>query len=114
MKEEDDEADACLAVFIIDGECPKCGKTVTRGHRNHLISCSGAKKREKPVLPELVKVESRNVKIEEEKLKALDLAGLVELTDLHALFMVVGSTGVLLPAVSYRCFCIYRFMSQIH
>jgi hypothetical protein len=30
-----------LALFIIDGECPRCGKAVRRGHREHLARCGG-------------------------------------------------------------------------
>lgn len=31
-----------LALFIIDGECPRCGKVLSSGHARHLQGCKGA------------------------------------------------------------------------
>ena len=30
-----------LGEFIVDGECPKCGKILEKGHRAHLRQCGG-------------------------------------------------------------------------
>lgn len=79
-----------LALFMIDGECPRCGRVSTRGHREHLSRCHG------PVVlsEEEIKAQAEEMKRrDKDKLRALELGGLVDLTEEQALFIVVGSTG---------------------
>ena len=30
-----------LGLFVVDGECPRCGRTMEKGHKQHLEGCSG-------------------------------------------------------------------------
>jgi hypothetical protein len=81
-----------LAMFVINGECPKCGKIVTSGHRRHLAMCTG-KPAYEPTLQELVALEVSKMANLEAKLTELEIGGLIDLTEEGAVFMVVGSTG---------------------
>ena len=85
-----------LAKFIIDGECPKCGKIITKGHKKHLAMCTG-KSAYEPTLAELIEIEVKKVENLDKKLVELEVGGLIDLTEEHALFMVIGSTGALSP-----------------
>lgn len=89
--EPDPEA-AELATFIIDGECPKCGKVITRGHKKHLAVCTG-KPAYDPTLAELIELEVGKMERQEQKLAELEVGGLIELDEDKVVFMVVGSTG---------------------
>lgn len=47
-KEREEEAEEArlereLGEFIVDGECPRCGKVFERGHRAHLAACTGVR-----------------------------------------------------------------------
>lgn len=79
-------------MFIIDGECPKCGRVVTRAHTKHLAMCTG-KPAYEPTLQELVALEVSKMANLEKKLTELEIGGLIDLTQEGAVFMVVGSTG---------------------
>ena len=55
-----------FAIFIIDGECPKCGKVYSTGHRKHFEACTGTGvHRQPPVKAELTPEEK-----EEEEMAA--------------------------------------------
>jgi hypothetical protein len=84
-----------LAAFIINQECPKCGKVLTRGHKQHLASCSG---KPQPTLAQLVELEVKKLEKLEHKLSELEVGGLVDLDEEKAVFVVVGSTGAALAA----------------
>lgn len=30
-----------LGEFVVEGKCPRCGRVMERGHRQHLQSCTG-------------------------------------------------------------------------
>ena len=81
-----------LATFVIDGECPKCGKVVTRGHKKHLATCAG-KPANDPTIAELIQLEVRKIENQESKLAELEVGGLIDLDEDKVVFMVVGSTG---------------------
>lgn len=131
---QDDEVESAedrfnreLGVFIVNEECPKCGKLFTKGHKSHLKSCKGTKKSERQVQEEEeVEVElPREVLTEEEKkdakkklaarMRALELSGLDEVTADHASFQVLGSGKNRLYTVTlndekHSCQCMdYRF-----
>ena len=45
------------AAFVIDGECPKCGRVVQKNHKRHLSRCSG-------------RVEAQPIQLTEDEAKA--------------------------------------------
>eukprot|EP00877_Chromochloris_zofingiensis_P010513 jgi/Chrzof1/5715/Cz16g12240.t1 len=102
-----------LALFIIDGECPRCGKVYRTGHRRHLETCKGLP--EPPTEEEIQEQANSMKRIEKSRLRQLELGGLVDYDpDGEAVFIVVGSTGnhyVLRMDGSKRsCTCMdYRF-----
>ncbi|KAK9833702.1 hypothetical protein WJX74_003212 [Apatococcus lobatus] len=104
--EVDGEADEHVqfAMFIIDGECPKCGKVVTKGHRNHWQGCSGTGEQRQQARDDATEDDqepsisqpdrrAKSGRSLQERLSELEMGGLVELTDEHAKFVVLGSTG---------------------
>ncbi|KAL0052138.1 hypothetical protein WJX82_008461 [Trebouxia sp. C0006] len=62
-----------LALFMVTGTCPRCGKYQDSGHKAHL--------------------ERKQCKSRADKLLELKIAGLMDFTFDHARFVVIGSTG---------------------
>jgi hypothetical protein len=109
LEEEDIEPeDAPLAAFVIDGECPKCGKVLSRGHAKHLASCQGSQVKSGITLADLIKLEVERLEKMEHKLSELEVGGLIDLDEDKAAFMVVGSTGI----CSLVCSCYHNNWSQ--
>jgi hypothetical protein len=105
-EEEIKPEDAALVTFILDGECPKCGKVLTRGHAKHLALCHGSGPQaepDEPTLADLIQLEVLKLEKMEHKLSELEIGGLVDLDDKNAVFMVVGSTGVSSPGTPRPC-----------
>eukprot|EP01023_Acetabularia_acetabulum_P026413 TRINITY_DN2509_c0_g1_i18.p1 TRINITY_DN2509_c0_g1~~TRINITY_DN2509_c0_g1_i18.p1 ORF type:complete len:247 (-),score=50.97 TRINITY_DN2509_c0_g1_i18:512-1252(-) len=91
IQQEEDEQQK-LGKFIIDGVCPKCFRVITKGHKTHLGTCRGpapVKEKRVPTIKQLIDKEEQN----KQKLKELELDGLVDINDEVALFIVIGSTG---------------------
>lgn len=86
-----------LGEFIVDGECPRCGRIFEKGHKNHLQSCTGATRnfktsysREKEIL-ELPEEDRKDPKKRMmARMKALDLSGLVNFDDDEAKYVVIN------------------------
>jgi hypothetical protein len=116
-----------IGEFIVEGECPKCGKILEKGHRNHLRSCGGPKAKagdgsskgysllDKELLSELTEEERKDSKKRMlARMKALAISNLVDSTKEHAKFIVLGSKGdpytVTLADDKHRCTCLdHRF-----
>lgn len=82
-----------LASFIISGDCPKCGRVVTKGHKKHLGICSGSPQQPQTLLADMIEAEMTKIATHNRKLQQLELGGLIEFDDEHAVFMVIGSKG---------------------
>jgi len=113
--------------FIVDGECPKCGKIYEKGHRSHLRSCGGPKATagdgstkgysllDKELLSELTEEERKDSqKKMMARTKALAISNLVDFTPEAAKFIVLGSKGdpytVTLADEKHKCTCLdHRF-----
>jgi len=113
--------------FIVDGECPKCGKIYEKGHRSHLRSCGGPKATagdgstkgysllDKELLSELTEEERKDSqKRMLARMKALAISNLVDFTPEAAKFIVLGSKGdpytVTLADEKHKCTCLdHRF-----
>jgi hypothetical protein len=113
--------------FIVDGECPKCGNILEKGHRSHLRSCGGPKARagdgstkgysllDKELLSELTEEERKDSKKRMmARMKALAISNLVDFTPEAATFIVLGSKGtpytVTLADEKHKCTCLdHRF-----
>lgn len=91
--DEPSESQTQLASFMISGDCPKCGRVITKGHKQHLETCSGSARSPHESLADMVRAEMAKIETENEKLKQLELGGLIHFDDDHATFMVVGSKG---------------------
>lgn len=91
--DEPSESQKQLASFMINGVCPKCKRVVTRGHKKHLHTCSGATQRPQKSLADMIKTEMAEIETDNAKLQELELGGLIEFDDARAVYMVVGSTG---------------------
>ena len=76
---------------IAHGACPRCGEALDDGYDEHLASCEppqrdrGKRKASGPP--------SRPKRTLEEKMGELRAGGVVDLTDAHAVFACLGSTG---------------------
>lgn len=90
-----------LGEFLVNETCPKCGKVYQKGHKRHLINCSGPKSeqsriasRDRELLSEL---NEEDLKDERKRMlartKALNLDGLVDFNKEAATFIVIGSRG---------------------
>ncbi|WIA21512.1 hypothetical protein OEZ85_000715 [Tetradesmus obliquus] len=65
-----------LALFIIDGECPRCGKVLSSSHARHLQSCKGPPE---PPTEEEIAAQAESYKLQQkDKLRQLELGGLVD------------------------------------
>lgn len=65
-----------LALFIIDGECPRCGKVLSSSHARHLQSCKGPPE---PPTEEEIAAQAESYKLQQkDKLCQLELGGLVD------------------------------------
>ncbi|KAF6250584.1 hypothetical protein COO60DRAFT_796953 [Scenedesmus sp. NREL 46B-D3] len=65
-----------LALFIIDGECPRCGRVLSSSHARHLQSCKGPPE---PPTEEEIAAQAESYKLQQkDKLRQLELGGLVE------------------------------------
>ncbi|KAL0034814.1 hypothetical protein WJX77_008386 [Trebouxia sp. C0004] len=137
-----------LALAIVNGVCPCCGKNLNVGHKRHLEQCKGSRKRKQNEGTGHVEIEglaeleaeeearyagsaeeegdedvkpkkkSKPSKSQAEKLKELELSGLVDFTQQHARFAVIGSTGshynVELKDPAPSCQCVdYRIRKRI-
>ena len=118
-----------LGEFIVNGECPKCGRIFERGHRAHLQSCSGRTSAktvgsrsvpgysamDKELLSGLSEEDKKDAKKRAlARMKALDMSGLVEFTPDSATFIVIGSKGdpytITLSDEKHKCTCLdHRF-----
>ncbi|PSC67876.1 ring finger domain-containing [Micractinium conductrix] len=110
-----------LGLFVVDGECPRCGRTMEKGHKQHLEGCSGrAPRADRPArrdeaLQGLSAEERQDRhKVLEARMKQLHLDGLVELGQEAAKFMVLGSKNnaytISLNDTKHTCQCLdYRF-----
>ena len=125
-KEEEEAAEERyerqLGEFLIDGECPKCGAIFSKDHRKHLMSCQGPKPKagdgstrgysllDKELLSELTEEEKKDSKKRMmARTKALSLSNLIDFTDDHAKFIVIGSRGnpytITLKDDKHHCTC---------
>lgn len=134
-----------LALCIVNGMCPRCGKYVDVGHKKHLEHCLGSRKRKQGVTLGHVEIEgldeleaeeeeqmqdnavdadtkpakkTKPARSQAEKLKELELSGLVDFDEHHARFAVIGSTGshynVELKDPAPTCQCVdYRIRKRI-
>ncbi|KAK9812653.1 hypothetical protein WJX72_001341 [[Myrmecia] bisecta] len=96
-----------LALCMIDGECPRCGKVMERGHQAHLARCSAVRQPkaeaaedeeeeeldEATTLAEIQAEQEERKKRQKAKLRELEMSGLIDFNDEHAVFVVLGSTG---------------------
>lgn len=113
-----------LGEFIVDGECPKCGKIYEKGHRAHLLSCGGPRApsstkgysaMDRKLLADLTEEDKKDSKKRMlARMKALALSGLVDFTPEAAKFIVIGSKGdpytVTLADEKHKCTCLdHRF-----
>ncbi len=96
----EDEFERLLGEFIIDGQCPKCSKVYQKGHRRHLLNCSGApappsrSRIDRQLLTGLSEEDKKNERKKMlARMSALSLSGLDEFTDDFATIGVYGSTG---------------------
>eukprot|EP00879_Flechtneria_rotunda_P009600 GHRR01010047.1.p1 GENE.GHRR01010047.1~~GHRR01010047.1.p1 ORF type:complete len:259 (+),score=81.55 GHRR01010047.1:1595-2371(+) len=65
-----------LAMFITDGECPRCGKGLHTGHARHLQSCKGPP--EAPTKEGVAARANAYRSVQKERLRQLELGGLVD------------------------------------
>lgn len=72
---------------------PRCGRVITRGHRQHLEPCQGPPEPVQLSEEQLAEQAAAQVEQDKRKLQELELGGLVELGADEATFVVVGSTG---------------------
>lgn len=111
-----------LALCMINGQCPRCGKVLDGQHKRHLEGCNGNKKGKQFKGRGQVEIEgldemeaeeearlagaeekeetearpakrSKTTKSQAEKLAELEMSGLVDFTSDVARFVVIGSTG---------------------
>ncbi|EFN57723.1 expressed protein [Chlorella variabilis] len=112
-----------LGEFVVEGKCPRCGRVMERGHRQHLQSCTG-KPRAGAAAPRPYDAALEELSQEERKdaharllarMKHLHLDGLTELSATEAKFAVLGSTGnhytvTLKDGDKHSCGCLdFRF-----
>ncbi|CAL8463455.1 g2989 [Coccomyxa elongata] len=115
-----------LALFVINDECPRCGKVQTKGHKQHLAHCTGKPQRpprqeeeedlaqdeedEEELAEVQVSKEAERLQQMDEKLKSLQLNGLIDFSDKAAKFVVLGSTKnhyiVTLSDDRHACQCV--------
>ncbi|KAL4425739.1 hypothetical protein ABPG75_009755 [Micractinium tetrahymenae] len=115
-----------LGKFAVEGECPRCGKVLEKGQRQHLQTCTGAKPKPKrePREPGARREDALSGLTEEERrdrhkvllarMAQLHLDGLIEMTHENAKFVVLGSKGnhytITLKDDKHTCGCLdYRF-----
>ncbi|GMH34300.1 hypothetical protein BSKO_02134 [Bryopsis sp. KO-2023] len=99
--------------FVIDGECPKCARVVTRGHKRHLESCQGRPENTADEIPLTEEEIAEQDRVQSErdatKIRELELSGLIEYTEDAAKFAIIGSTGkhyvVTLSEARQTCQC---------
>ena len=96
----EDEFERILGEFIIDGACPKCSKIYQKGHRRHLINCSGQpappsrSRLDKQLLLGLSEEDKKNERKKMlARMSALSISGLDDFNDECATIGVIGSTG---------------------
>lgn len=106
---EDDE----LGTFVVNGDCPYCGKVLQQNHKVHLGRCkrSGRPRRdmtaeadgaqpedehgeedEEELQQLALDEEAERLKRQDDKLQDLNLDGLIDFDKDHARFVVLGST----------------------
>ncbi|EIE27523.1 hypothetical protein COCSUDRAFT_64271 [Coccomyxa subellipsoidea C-169] len=114
-----------LALFVVNDECPRCSKVLTKGHKQHLEHCTGKPPRpakydesddedvaedEEELAEVEVSKEAERIQRLDDKLKSLQMNGLIELTDKAAKFVVLGSTKkhytVTLSDDRHACQCV--------
>lgn len=102
VKEEtvEEEFERMLGEFVIDGQCPKCSKLYQKGHRRHLLNCSGLpappsrSRIDRQLLTGLSEEDKKNERKKMlARMSALSLSGLDDFTDDFATIGVYGSTG---------------------
>ncbi|CAL5223846.1 g6429 [Coccomyxa viridis] len=128
----EDEASE-LALFVINGDCPRCGKVLSQGFKQHLGWCKGRRQEaqdsrdaegeegaddeldeEEEDEQELAAIEAskeaERTQRMDKKLSSLHLDGLVDFSEAEAKFIVLGSTKkhytVTLSDARHTCQCV--------
>jgi len=112
-----------LGEAIVNEQCPLCHAVLLKGHAAHLQSCTGERKRKPPSVSKREAEEFAELTEEERRdshkrmmvrMKALELAGLINCDQDEAVFQVQGSKGtpyiVRLNNDKHGCTCLdHRF-----
>ncbi|KAL4445856.1 hypothetical protein ABPG77_009055 [Micractinium sp. CCAP 211/92] len=109
-----------LGQFVVEGECPRCGKALEKAHRQHLQVCRAERGRGQGLawthpLQGLTREERQDRhKVLLARMSQLHLDGLIEMTQENAKFVVLGSKGnhytITLKDDKHTCACLdYHF-----
>lgn len=128
QEKEEEEFEEALDQFEDDNVCPRCQRVIKKGHRYHLMNCTGHPEpkpsratyrgysaMDRELLADLTEEEKKDEKKRlKARMKALSLSNLINYSDEKAEFIVLGSKGdpymITLNDTKHKCTCLdHRF-----